>query len=1231
MNLRHPKAREVIRSGIFKRVNSFQELERRIRRIQGRNARNRKGYIFEVFAEAALLSLPEIQAKSVWGPVATAPQAILTKLNLRSTDKGVDGIVETNDGRLITYQAKFRSGRPKLTWSLLGNFYGLSRASQLDNTLIFTNCDDFEDEVKDQDSMVISGNYLDQLESKHLQRALALLTAKPRPKVELRPDPHQERAIADSVQHFERNDRGQYISACGTGKTFTSFWIGQALRANTILYLVPSLALVKQTIGEWLKLSEAPFPFLSVCSDIKTARKGDTDELVITQSDLPFAVTTRPEQINDWVKATENFDFRVVFATYDSAKAVAAGVGDEFCFDLGFFDEAHKTAGRAGTKYNFALDESKISITKRLFMTATPRFVKARTKREDGELTTALSMDNAAIYGERYHNFSFYEARTAGVIVPFKVHVSTITSDEVNEYARKRSSTEIDGDPIRSEQVARQLALSKAQADTGARKILTFHQKINHAESFASNKSEGIGSHLPDFLTCSVRGSQNVSVRDGILREFAQSDKGLVSNARCLTEGVDVPEIDLIFFSAPKRSVVDIAQAVGRAVRKPRCSSEKQAGYVVVPLFREQEESTADATLRTGFQDIADVINALQAHDSELAETLQRMRVKKPKIGGYDPKDLEDYLAITGDIELEALSEAIVTEVVDSLTPTWDEWYGLLEMHLEEYGEPPGVPKKIKGKKKTWQLGGWCSQQRTLFNKGQLSESRIERLNLLIPSGWMWNPVADRLIRNAKNIRDWCVQNKQWHVNASASAEMQLAYTGIHTSYTNNALPDEAIEILEAIPGWIWRGVDEKVWNLKFNWYRDWCVRTNRILPERDEITVSDIYGVEEFNLRGWLDQQGQKYFGIGIKKRLLREQVSRFEEEIPYWAWTSWEMMFKAYTACLERFGKTFTGQKTLDYDFLPVELRSVPRWVSKQRGHYNSNAFFISSALKPDFQFQLEESGFDFAPFEKIWHRRYMLLREQLFRAPTTKFPEPSSRKNVVSFWPKQNQLSASIDDMTVVRIRQDEIKDSITLGIWITQQRTDIKLIPATPEAAFRERLLAQIPGWHRSPADYRTVKYEDATAEQITKLWRGVAGDEELETFFLYALYAGLRQNELSTAVVVNERRRSFIEIPNVRGSASFRRVPLHPKLRARPLRFMSSRAAISARFAKRKDRSLGPETHVTSLNYALYAALIQNGIDCVDLVALTHGKEEAFWDVAVMDRLAVLFKQIDFGY
>ena len=305
MSFTHPAAPRVIKSGLFEGIDHFRDLEDRISSLSGEGAENEKGAVFEVFAEAALKSLSEIQAKHVWGPVSVAPLRVRKKLNLRARDKGVDGIIETLDGRLITYQVKFRSGRPTLTWDDLGNFYGLSRWA--DDTLLFTNCEDFVDEVKDQSSITISGRYLDELKPEILQRALAPSMIKESSKLAITPDPHQERAIADSVQHFEGNDRGQYISACGTGKTFTSFWIAEALRAKTVLYLVPSLALVKQTIGEWLRVSEAPFPFLSVCSDIKTARKGSTDELVITQSDLPFAVTTQPEQINDWVKATQTF------------------------------------------------------------------------------------------------------------------------------------------------------------------------------------------------------------------------------------------------------------------------------------------------------------------------------------------------------------------------------------------------------------------------------------------------------------------------------------------------------------------------------------------------------------------------------------------------------------------------------------------------------------------------------------------------------------------------------------------------------------------------------------------------------------------------------------------------------------------------------------------------------------------------------------------------------------
>jgi hypothetical protein len=158
----------------------------------------------------------------------------------------------------------------------------------------------------------------------------------------------------------------------------------------------------------------------------------------------------------------------------------------------------------------------------------------------------------------------------------------------------------------------------------------------------------------------------------------------------------------------------------------------------------------------------------------------------------------------------------------------------------------------------------------------------------------------------------------------------------------------------------------------------------------------------------------------------------------------------------------------------------------------------------------------------------------------------------------------------------------------------------------------------------------VKYKDATKDHIAKLWNGVSDDEELETTFLYALYAGLRQHELFSAAVIYGDQSSYIEVPNARASADFRRIPLHPRLATRRLDFRSSKEALSARFSKRKDKSLNAVTHITSLNYALYAELIRKGIDLLDLVALTHGKDEAFWDEKTMKRLEGFFEQIDFG-
>lgn len=274
-----------------------------------------------------------------------------------------------------------------------------------------------------------------------------------------------------------------------------------------------------------------------------------------------------------------------------------------------------------------------------------------------------------------------------------------------------------------------------------------------------------------------------------------------------------------------------------------------------------------------------------------------------------------------------------------------------------------------------------------------------------------------------------------------------------------------------------------------------------------------------------------------------------------------------------------------------------------------------------------QIEASGFDFAPFEKIWHRGYMLLLDEVYGLVGQSSEVNDIKGQVSGFWrgfknPKGN-------DKAIVSLRQDDEKDGVTLGLWITKNREDIKQLPATLNFPNRQRLLAQIPGWYRNPSDYRTVDYEDAKKEQIELLWESYKDDQELAVVFLYALYAGLRLHEMLTAEVFHIKNRSYIEIKPSKGSAAYRRVPLHPKLRHVPLEFTSTYGAISARLSKKKNRSLKATTHITSLNYALYAELINRGIDSLDLVALTHGKEETFWDDAVNTRLLNLFKKVEF--
>jgi len=231
---------------------------------------------------------------------------------------------------------------------------------------------------------------------------------------------------------------------------------------------------------------------------------------------------------------------------------------DKICFfDLGVFDEAHKTANRPNTRFSFALENKNLPIRKRLFMTATPRHYDVMKKDKEGDFKRVYSMDDSEVYGRISHTLSFAEAVERGIITKNKILVSVVTSGMLTRELIRRGEVIINRDIIKSSQVAGGIAIQMAIEKYPIDRIFTFHNTVKAAKSFTSDSSEGVCSFLNSFTAFHVNGSMPTGQRDGRLKEFENSNRSIMSNAKCLTEGVDVPSVDMVAFMSPKKSRVE--------------------------------------------------------------------------------------------------------------------------------------------------------------------------------------------------------------------------------------------------------------------------------------------------------------------------------------------------------------------------------------------------------------------------------------------------------------------------------------------------------------------------------------------------------------------------------------------------------------------------------------------------------------------------------------------------
>ncbi len=581
-----------------------------------------KGKAFEELTKYYLEYNPiyKTKLKNVWLQ-KEVPLSVLKKLNLPTNDQGIDLIAETIEGKYWAIQCKYlQDEEQRLSHRAISTFVSLSTgiAENITYCLVCTTVDEYAKIYEGKENIgFCNSDEWRKLDKIFFDWVRNKLSGKEKKLIAYKPKPHQVKALKEATNYFikGKNNRGKLVFPCGAGKSLTGYWITRELKSKSIIVAVPSLSLVKQTLEVYLRESVAnndTIAWLCVCSDEGI---GKNDDVVIHTNEIGVPCVTNKTVIAKWLSDNSKKK-TIIFTTYQSGKTIAEACKiANHSFDLGIMDEAHKTVGQQDKLFSHLLFEKNIKIQKRIFMTATER-------RYAGSSDEVLSMDDINVYGETFTQMSFKEAIDIGILSDYKIITLFISNSEVRKLIEQNAFVKPVGKEWDKETEARTLAsliaLRKAMTEYPIHHAVTFHSSIKKAEAFEQSQAV-FSKAYPKFAKVKsfhVSGAMPTSVRGKIVDEFAQTDKGIITNAKCLTEGVDVPNIDCVLFADPRKSTVDIVQAVGRALRK---KEGKDFGYVILPVFT--ESNNIDEIVDSDeFKEILTTLRALASNDERIIE-----------------------------------------------------------------------------------------------------------------------------------------------------------------------------------------------------------------------------------------------------------------------------------------------------------------------------------------------------------------------------------------------------------------------------------------------------------------------------------------------------------------------------------------------------------------------------------------------------------------------------------
>jgi superfamily II DNA or RNA helicase len=677
---------------------------------------------------------------------------------------------------------------------------------------------------------------------------------------------YQSEIVSAVVNGLADGGRGQVRAACGTGKSLMA--LHSALRLcpdGLIVIACHSLPLVAQTLQVWAATGAAR-QFLAVCSDPTVG------EATVKTDDLDCPVTTDPDEIARWIRHTRR-GLRLMLVTHLSSDVLGQGLLTAgVCADLLIVDEAHRTAG-AGDKHGALMhDDDHLPAQRRLYLTATPRVFGAQTGRRRGSTALLASMDNPHLFGPVLYDYTFGRGISDGWLDDYRLVAIGVTTSEALAILRRLDPDAIvDGSNAPLLTTVVQTALIRAATTYDLRRILVFHSRIAQSKEFTRTLHRRLeafdeAQRPAEPLTARhVDGSHTTAERNQRLAELAHPPDGgwtVLSNSRCLSEGLDVPAVDSIVYATPKESPPDVIQTLGRGLRRSPNGSGVATVLIPVLLPDNPDDTAADLQAdATVWATMLNVLRALRSYDGTLAAELDTQRQKN--IRTETPLPSRIIIQLPDGYGTEQLLQQITVRVLEDTTSDWLVGYAALEAFHAEHGHFRVPVDHVIG---DISLSGWVSAQRLADRQGRLADERRQRMEAI---GFIFDPTQEAWQRHYAAAQAFHAVHDHLRIPARYQADGISVGRWLRAQldkHATGALEQDKARLLEAI-GVLWPDTSKDTWEEMF-------ATAEQIFLTHGSLRIKAGELHNGVNLYDWICYQRAQYH----QNKLSPDRVDRLE-----------------------------------------------------------------------------------------------------------------------------------------------------------------------------------------------------------------------------------------------------------------------------------------------------------------------------------------------------------------